>query len=41
MKYQNGTYQTDSKTGKHLTQRVMSQNNACRTQYTGNQNKQA
>ena len=41
MKYQKGTYQTDSKTGKHLTQRVMPQNNACRAQYTGNQNKQA
>ncbi len=41
MKYQKGAYQANRKAGKHLTQRVMSQNNPCGTQYTCNQDKQA
>ena len=41
MEHQKSTYQSDSKTGKHLTQRMMSQDNPCRTEYAGYQYKQA
>lgn len=41
MEHQEGAYQPDGKTRKYLAQRVMPQNNPCRTEYAGYPYKQA